>query len=477
MAAEVTSDASSPELGKFLRATQAIRRGELVLQEVPLFRVSDQAGLPEDVASAAARLKAEDLFVPSEDSPPLQQIYRRKRNESKDALYIRTLLHFNSFAAGMTGDEQAIFKTFSRANHSCDPNVIVDADEGTMRALKDIACGEQLHVSYLGDEALLWPADRRQAELRERWDFTCCCSRCSVPLDDMRSFSACECGDDFLVRKGQLTPALCCTNCGASPSMSQLRTFLTAEVAAQQALDHARSGMLDEEEEGQELIRCSRFASKHPSHSLALELAFEFAFPDPVVAQRALLQGWAKRFGNTPSQLCIRANKELARLLEERRQPKEAAKYLQEAAEIACCLDGRTDVKSIIKELRGELVNARRVQQRLQPSQKAGNSLDLDWGGRADVSPKPVAAESNVANGPSMTDGGKGASHQGCEGSSTDASKASLSGARDGGCIKEPVQILSWPSTMHIALPLSITIGAALFAGVFHVWLSRQHRR
>ncbi|KAF2252989.1 SET domain-containing protein [Trematosphaeria pertusa] len=65
----------------------------------------------------------------------------------------------------------------SYLNHSCDPNayVVMDGPGVELRALKDIKKDEEIYISYI-DTTI--PYARRQTELKERWFFTCRCSKC-----------------------------------------------------------------------------------------------------------------------------------------------------------------------------------------------------------------------------------------------------------------------------------------------------------
>ncbi|EON62041.1 hypothetical protein W97_01260 [Coniosporium apollinis CBS 100218] len=63
------------------------------------------------------------------------------------------------------------------ANHSCDPNavVVMDGPELSFRSLKPIAKDEEVLISYID---VTNPLARRQEELKERYHFTCACSKC-----------------------------------------------------------------------------------------------------------------------------------------------------------------------------------------------------------------------------------------------------------------------------------------------------------
>ncbi|KAF3001291.1 hypothetical protein E8E13_004580 [Curvularia kusanoi] len=62
-------------------------------------------------------------------------------------------------------------------NHSCDPNayIIMDGAEVHVRSLKPIKKDEEIFISYIDTTN---PYYRRQHELKQRWFFTCKCTKC-----------------------------------------------------------------------------------------------------------------------------------------------------------------------------------------------------------------------------------------------------------------------------------------------------------
>ncbi|KAL6238719.1 hypothetical protein BDW75DRAFT_227751 [Aspergillus navahoensis] len=67
-------------------------------------------------------------------------------------------------------------------NHSCDYNAVVgfDGSEFFVKAIRPIAKGEQIFISYVDTT---YPTRTRQKELRERYFFTCKCAKCSCGED------------------------------------------------------------------------------------------------------------------------------------------------------------------------------------------------------------------------------------------------------------------------------------------------------
>ena len=103
-----------------------------------------------------------------------------------DAQRIMLVWACNSFQGGR------VYSEHSRVNHSCDPNGVIQADEDgqRIRAVADIAPGDEITISYLG--VLQYTETRvRKQELAERKHFDCQCDRCvnrpdiaaSIPCD------------------------------------------------------------------------------------------------------------------------------------------------------------------------------------------------------------------------------------------------------------------------------------------------------
>ncbi|CAK9061626.1 unnamed protein product [Durusdinium trenchii] len=338
MAVAVVSDAEQPHLGKFLRASKAFQPGDLLLREEPLLRLRRW----QDALAAANALRKAQLFVPEGESPSMRRLQQATASEAdpETALFVRSVVHFNSFGAGPSGREQVVFPTLARANHSCLPNCLVDADLGTLRAVRPITIGEEVTVSYLDDAGLLMDVKSRQKELQERYEFRCQCRRCTS-VDDTRRFS-CTCGGDQLPERGRLR----CQQCERSSEGSEL---FEAEEKAAKSLEAARSGDLEEEDEGHELMKCHRFTSKHPHHQLTFALANEFAFPDPEASQQAVLT-ILDLVLQMPCQLALETGRDLARRLAKNGKEEPARKALQQAAAVAMVLDGKSSIEEVLAE-------------------------------------------------------------------------------------------------------------------------------
>jgi hypothetical protein len=97
---------------------------------------------------------------------------------AKPALYVRIFGVLASNGRG-TGDggKRALYRIGSRFNSSCMPNCTEHG--GSIRALTQIAAGQELTLAYLTDaQLLIGDAALRRAALWEGWAFGCACERC-----------------------------------------------------------------------------------------------------------------------------------------------------------------------------------------------------------------------------------------------------------------------------------------------------------
>lgn len=87
----------------------------------------------------------------------------------------------------INNEGSALYGTQSKINHSCRPNAqpTFPYSDHTMvlEALRDIAAGEEIHISYLDECALQQSRHSRQRDLRENYLFQCQCEKCVEQRD------------------------------------------------------------------------------------------------------------------------------------------------------------------------------------------------------------------------------------------------------------------------------------------------------
>eukprot|EP00873_Tetraselmis_striata_P027741 jgi/Tetstr1/448005/TSEL_035307.t1 len=167
-------------------ATRDIGKGERILLEPPLFSVP--AGKmrlrcgPEDlqrVSQALAALSPRQLDAFRELSASNTYL---QQGMPMDMAKFET----NALPLGEPQEEpdRGIFVLAARLNHSCQPNVEhcwnPTLKGETLHAAVDVRAGEELTLSYLGEDWLFRPREQRLAYLSHGWGFECRCEPCSL---------------------------------------------------------------------------------------------------------------------------------------------------------------------------------------------------------------------------------------------------------------------------------------------------------
>lgn len=115
---------------------------------------------------------------------------------SSTALELEKLMqawYFNCYAGD--GGALDMYFTPSFMNHSCLPKAVwhIDGNEYVLLALRDIAAGEELTISYLSTVMLAQSTGVRMKALRESKEFNCKCERCNCVGRNARKCRARQC--------------------------------------------------------------------------------------------------------------------------------------------------------------------------------------------------------------------------------------------------------------------------------------------
>jgi len=181
--------------GKGLVAVRKILAGRIIFKENPLIasiRDKDSSLIPVSVYSTFKKTKTEemkyfmDLFDPDQLDPMLTGSL-----DCQDPDYIKfcNIFAANAITIGeisqnSLGIDQiaGVYKQFSRINHSCNPNTVVDWASETLemevRAVRNIERGEELTGNYMGE--LGGARKERMARLEKNWFFQCQCEVCNL---------------------------------------------------------------------------------------------------------------------------------------------------------------------------------------------------------------------------------------------------------------------------------------------------------
>ncbi|CAE8723254.1 unnamed protein product [Polarella glacialis] len=224
----------TPDRGKVVVALKPLAVGDLVFREVPALAIDQASTSPEvpDLQSwvdsfaalaAPARAQVLKLHCPDEAAQGgtlaallgsggerLGNLLRFPAGVSHEEIWrLLRIVECNTFGVNSEsgGSLVELLPGLSRLNHSCLPNALrgPGSEAGTVevRAVRPVATGEELSISYLDEEQLLSPRARRRARLSGRWQFRCGCERCVGP-DLVRVFR-CPAGG-MCGSKGLLSP-------------------------------------------------------------------------------------------------------------------------------------------------------------------------------------------------------------------------------------------------------------------------------
>lgn len=206
--------------GKGLRTTAAAAKGAVLLEEAPLYVERGDLLKPEESFEAVNELspeaRAQLLDLAGTEGGALDEV-----GYAGERLAVLRVLRTNGVA--LPGGGRALYAVACRANHSCRPNVALCAGEtGVIRlvAIRPVAAGEEVLVSYLGESELLRPTERRQQLLSKSWGFVCGCARCSAEVDDTRGFAcpACAVGTVHGRHAAHGGGWSACSACGQKPN-------------------------------------------------------------------------------------------------------------------------------------------------------------------------------------------------------------------------------------------------------------------
>lgn len=213
-----------------LRAIDDVATSEVLIREQPLL-IWEQGWTWDDhlhdatEAFAALHVAEQDrvlgFFCPSELPLGLKDADFGTATDRERTLMNILEVCSTGLADGMCG----LYEHVACANHSCQPNAALRPDaDGVMRflAIRPVAAGDEVTISYLAEGDLLWPTSWRRRRLK-RWAFDCNCPRCAAP-DDTRGLRcpSCASGTCFPTKRG-LWHHAACSRCAAPPAGKELQ--------------------------------------------------------------------------------------------------------------------------------------------------------------------------------------------------------------------------------------------------------------
>ena len=181
--------------GKGLVALRKITAGRTIFKENPLIaciRDEDSSLVPVTEFCTFKKTKTEELkyFMELFDPDKLDPMLTGSL-DCQDPDYIKfcNIFAANAITIGEISQNSlgmnqiaGVYKQFSRINHSCNPNTVVDwesdALEMEVRAIRNIEKGEELTGNYMGE--LGGTRKERMSMLEKNWFFLCQCEVCNL---------------------------------------------------------------------------------------------------------------------------------------------------------------------------------------------------------------------------------------------------------------------------------------------------------
>ncbi|KAL1842475.1 hypothetical protein VTJ49DRAFT_5212 [Mycothermus thermophilus] len=176
-----------PGKGKGVVATRKILRGQAFM--IDHAAVVADMRFPERVNSVDGRDMLREGFERHPAGKELLALARSSRDPDNAP---EDIIKTNSFSVEIGGKGyMVIFPKIARINHDCRPSALTRFNEtdfsNTVTAFRDILPGEEIAISY--SSFGLTSAGRRKT-LRLKWGFTCSCSLCTAPEDELAASDA-----------------------------------------------------------------------------------------------------------------------------------------------------------------------------------------------------------------------------------------------------------------------------------------------
>ncbi|KJP86127.1 hypothetical protein AK88_04250 [Plasmodium fragile] len=126
----------------------------------------------------------------------VQYFFMKKMIDPKIYDRIIQVWHYNAFGHHTDNEGLVLYNRISMLAHSCNSTACWhygSDDSFVLRARVKLSVGDELTISYLGDDDLYKSSNIRREKLTN-WLFVCMCSRCTNPIDKSRGFKCSMCG-------------------------------------------------------------------------------------------------------------------------------------------------------------------------------------------------------------------------------------------------------------------------------------------
>ena len=169
-----------------MRATRNLSQGDVIMLRGFVWYIESEASEFTDIDYVGEYRRFMQRHRGQEDQASLVSTLQSHHTSTDvtDNNQLRKMFEINAFTKGK--GTAVLVPLGSFANHSCSPNfslqIRLDKDRVFLTALKDVAAGAEMTVSYLPDRALKEKVHLRQPRLVP-WGFYCGCEKCQVDTD------------------------------------------------------------------------------------------------------------------------------------------------------------------------------------------------------------------------------------------------------------------------------------------------------
>lgn len=183
-------------------------------------------------------------------NPSLPPEFSEKMSIVDPEEYARMILawRYNSFGHHTDASALCMYDITSTMAHSCLPSAVWhfgSDDAFCLRARVSLKPGDEITISYLGDEDLLRSVPERRKRT-QGWLFSCHCDRCQSPIDFSRAFRCPTCFIGAIYMHPKNIPVGPCTCCNATLNTEMCERFLELESAYASRLQQTDSTDYDD---------------------------------------------------------------------------------------------------------------------------------------------------------------------------------------------------------------------------------------
>jgi len=164
---------------------------------------------------------------------------------------------YNSFGHHTEAEGLVLYNRTSLMAHSCAASccwLYGDNDAYVLRSRVALKEGDELTISYIGDDDLIKSTDMRREKLLG-WRFICRCDRCVMPRDEARGFRCPNCNIgtttfqdvvDDSTDVETVTEATPCDTCGSVIAPNAIKSYTTVESLYNKRLDECDKNDLED---------------------------------------------------------------------------------------------------------------------------------------------------------------------------------------------------------------------------------------